>query len=186
MTPFAWAAARASAIAMPYRIACSAPSPSEVARPKSVANTARMSMASPIIPTSLVRRKLTKRFSAVDAISKVEEWGAGAATDPAGAVNRAAIALIKKAVDPKSTAAEALAVSLHELRDRPGHEGLSQREHQVFRLLAQGQSVGQIAQALSLSSNTVSTYRARILEKTGTRNDVELALYAVRQRIVTV
>lgn len=85
-----------------------------------------------------------------------------------------------------ASAAEALAVSLHELRDRPGHEGLSQREHQVFRLLAQGQSVGQIAQALSLSSNTVSTYRARILEKTGTRNDVELALYAVRQRIVTV
>lgn len=85
-----------------------------------------------------------------------------------------------------ASAGEALAVSLHELRDRPGHEGLSQREHQVFRLLAQGQSVGQIAQALSLSSNTVSTYRARILEKTGTRNDVELALYAVRQRIVTV
>ncbi|AWI52103.1 DNA-binding response regulator [Aquabacterium olei] len=85
-----------------------------------------------------------------------------------------------------ASAAEALAVSLHELRDRPGHEVLSQREHQVFRLLAQGQSVGQIAQALSLSSNTVSTYRARILEKTGTRNDVELALYAVRQRIVTV
>jgi DNA-binding NarL/FixJ family response regulator len=85
-----------------------------------------------------------------------------------------------------ASAAEALAVSLHELRDRPGHEVLSQREHQVFRLLAQGQSVGQIAQALSLSSNTVSTYRARILEKTGTRNDVELALYAVRQNIVTV
>lgn len=85
-----------------------------------------------------------------------------------------------------ASAAEALAVSLHELRDRPGHEVLSQREHQVFRLLAQGQSVGQIAQALSLSSNTVSTYRARILQKTGTRNDVELALYAVRQRIVTV
>ena len=47
-------------------------------------------------------------------------------------------------------------------------------------------SVGQIAQQLSLSSNTVSTYRARILEKTGTRNDVELALYAVRQQLVQV
>jgi two-component system, NarL family, invasion response regulator UvrY len=46
--------------------------------------------------------------------------------------------------------------------------------------------VGQIAQQLSLSSNTVSTYRARILEKTGTRNDVELALYAVRQQLVQV
>jgi len=85
-----------------------------------------------------------------------------------------------------AAAAEAMAVSLHELRERPGHEALSQREHQVFRLLAEGQSVSQIAQVLSLSPNTVSTYRARILEKTGTRNDVELALYAVRQQLVTV
>ena len=42
-------------------------------------------------------------------------------------------------------------------------------------------SVGEIAEQLVLSSNTVSTYRARILEKTGVRNDVELALYAVRE-----
>ena len=62
---------------------------------------------------------------------------------------------------------------------------LSQRENQVFRLLAQGQSVGQIAALLNLSSNTVSTYRARILEKTGVRNDVELAHYAVRQQVVS-
>ena len=82
--------------------------------------------------------------------------------------------------------AELLATSLSEVRDKPAHESLSQRESQVFRLLAEGQSVGQIAAALSLSSNTVSTYRARILEKTGTRNDVELALYAVRQQVVAV
>jgi DNA-binding NarL/FixJ family response regulator len=65
--------------------------------------------------------------------------------------------------------------------DLPLHERLSQREYQVFRLLSQGRSVGEIAEHLALSSNTVSTYRARILEKTGVRNDVELALYAVRQ-----
>jgi two-component system, NarL family, invasion response regulator UvrY len=63
----------------------------------------------------------------------------------------------------------------------PLPERLSHREYQVFRLLAQGSSVGEIAEQLSLSSNTVSTYRARILEKTGVRNDVELALYAVRE-----
>jgi DNA-binding NarL/FixJ family response regulator len=62
----------------------------------------------------------------------------------------------------------------------PLHERLSHREYQVFRLLAQGASVGEIAEQLALSPNTVSTYRARILEKTGVRNDVELALYAVR------
>ena len=66
----------------------------------------------------------------------------------------------------------------------PGHERFSQREQQVFRLLAAGRSVGEIAGELALSSNTVSTYRARILEKTGTRNDVELALYAVRSELV--
>lgn len=65
--------------------------------------------------------------------------------------------------------------------DKPLHERLSQREYQVFRLLSQGRSVGEIAEQLALSSNTVSTYRARILEKTGVRNDVELALYAVQQ-----
>lgn len=85
-----------------------------------------------------------------------------------------------------ASVAEALATSISEVRDKPAHESLSQREHQVFRLLAQGQSVGQIAQALHLSPNTVSTYRSRILDKTGTRNDVELALYAVRQQVVMV
>ena len=64
--------------------------------------------------------------------------------------------------------------------EQPLHERLSQREYQVFRLLSQGRSVGEIAEALALSPNTVSTYRARILDKTGVRNDVELALYAVR------
>ncbi len=80
--------------------------------------------------------------------------------------------------------ADLLANAVSEVSPQAPHELLSQREHQVFRLLAQGQSVGQIAASLNLSSNTVSTYRARILEKTGARNDVELALYAVRQQVV--
>jgi DNA-binding NarL/FixJ family response regulator len=66
--------------------------------------------------------------------------------------------------------------------EQPLHERLSHREHQVFELLAAGRSVAEIAAALVLSPNTVSTYRARVLEKTGVRNDVELALYAVRYR----
>jgi DNA-binding NarL/FixJ family response regulator len=64
--------------------------------------------------------------------------------------------------------------------NKPIEELLSHREHQVYQLLSKGQSVGEIALQLSLSPNTVSTYRTRILEKTGVRNDVELALYAVR------
>jgi DNA-binding NarL/FixJ family response regulator len=61
-----------------------------------------------------------------------------------------------------------------------GVDALSHREYQVFRLLSAGHSVGEIGAQLKLASNTVSTYRARILEKTGTKNDVELALYAQR------
>lgn len=76
--------------------------------------------------------------------------------------------------------AEQLAGALGAGAARPAHDSLSHREYQVFRLLAAGHSVGEIAEQLVLSPNTVSTYRARILEKTGVRNDVELALYAVR------
>ena len=59
-----------------------------------------------------------------------------------------------------------------------GVEALSYREHQVFRLLTAGHSVSEIGAQLKLAPNTVSTYRARSLEKTGARNDVELALLA--------
>ncbi|MGB3070758.1 MAG: response regulator transcription factor [Ottowia sp.] len=61
-----------------------------------------------------------------------------------------------------------------------GISALSHREHQVFQRLIEGQAVTQIGAALGLAANTVSTYRARILEKTGARNDVELALLAER------
>ncbi|GAA4425517.1 response regulator transcription factor [Acidovorax lacteus] len=66
------------------------------------------------------------------------------------------------------------------LAERKSHglEALSYREHQVFRLLMTGQTVSEIGAQLGLAPNTVSTYRARILEKTGARNDVELALLA--------
>ncbi|MES2890222.1 MAG: response regulator transcription factor [Pseudomonadota bacterium] len=70
--------------------------------------------------------------------------------------------------------------------DEAPHERLSHREYQVFRLLAAGRSVGEIAEQLALAANTVSTYRARILEKTATRNDVELALYAVRVNLLPI
>ncbi len=78
-----------------------------------------------------------------------------------------------------AVAAEALASAVGGSNAR-GTETLSHREHQVFRLLTAGKSVGEIGAQLGLASNTVSTYRLRILEKTGTKNDVELALYAER------
>ncbi len=74
--------------------------------------------------------------------------------------------------------AEALASLVSRGRTKSGIELLSHREHQVYLLLTQGHTVSEIGAQLSLAPNTVSTYRARILEKTGTKNDVELALYA--------
>ncbi|WP_295851509.1 response regulator transcription factor [uncultured Xylophilus sp.] len=76
-----------------------------------------------------------------------------------------------------ATTAEALATAVG---GGSATEALSHREHQVFRLLIVGRSVSEIGAQLGLASNTVSTYRARILDKTGTKNDVELALYAER------
>lgn len=76
--------------------------------------------------------------------------------------------------------AEALASAVGGAGAKAGPEALSHREHQVFRLLTTGHSVSEIGAQLQLAPNTVSTYRARILEKTGTKNDVELALYAER------
>jgi two-component system invasion response regulator UvrY len=76
--------------------------------------------------------------------------------------------------------AEALASAVGNNAAGNTTESLSHREHQVFRLLTAGKSVGEIGAQLGLASNTVSTYRLRILEKTGTKNDVELALYAER------
>lgn len=67
---------------------------------------------------------------------------------------------------------------------REPHERLSGREFQVFRLLAAGSTVGEIAERLHLSVNTVSTYRSRVLEKLGAANNAELMRYAAERRLV--
>ena len=98
-------------------------------------------------------------------------------TDPDGliaALRR--VAAGGKHVSPAT--AEALASLFSQGRTKTGIDMLSYREHQVYLLLTQGHTVSEIGAQLSLAPNTVSTYRARILEKTGTKNDVELALYA--------
>ena len=81
-----------------------------------------------------------------------------------------------------SGVAEALASAVAPV-SKQGLDALSHREYQVYRLLTAGKSVSEIGAQLVLAGNTVSTYRARILEKTGTRNDVELALYAQRHDV---
>ncbi len=84
------------------------------------------------------------------------------------------------------TVAETLAAAMRKDTGQPPHELLSQREYQVFTLIAAGKSLTEIATQLSLSLNTVSTYRARIMGKINTHNDVETALYAVQHHLVGV
>lgn len=67
---------------------------------------------------------------------------------------------------------------------RPEHEVLSDREFDVFKMLAAGNSLTEIASKLSLSSTTVSTYRAHILEKMNMRSNAELTRYALEKNIV--
>jgi len=82
------------------------------------------------------------------------------------------------------TLAEMLAVDLGRDDGTPAHERLSDREFEVLRKMASGKTVGQIAQELHLSVATVSTYRARILEKMGMSNTAELIRYALTHHLV--
>ena len=77
------------------------------------------------------------------------------------------------------TAAELVSTELRRSSDRKLHETLSEREFQVFRKLAEGHTPTQIGTALCLSVKTVSTYRARILEKMGLKSNADITYYAI-------
>jgi DNA-binding NarL/FixJ family response regulator len=70
-----------------------------------------------------------------------------------------------------------------DLQDEP-HQALSDREYQVLRLIASGKSVSEIAGELSLSVKTVSTHRARILQKMGLKHNADLTHYAMSKGLV--
>lgn len=80
--------------------------------------------------------------------------------------------------------AERLVVDLERGTEGPPHEALSDREFEVMRLIASGQTVGEIAERLSLSDKTISTYRARVLAKMGMKTNAELTRYAIRNGLV--
>ncbi len=81
--------------------------------------------------------------------------------------------------------AEKLASDLIIDTERPLHETLSDREFQVMCMIASGKTISEIAEELSLSVKTVSTYRARVLEKIRLKNNAELTHYAIRNRLVS-
>ena len=80
--------------------------------------------------------------------------------------------------------AEELVIALRRGADSPPHELLSDREFEVMRLIASGKSVTEIANLLSLSVGTISTYRMRILEKMGIKSNAELTRYAIQNGLV--
>ncbi len=80
--------------------------------------------------------------------------------------------------------AEKLAFDLSARSEAPLYESLSHREYQVLRMIASGKTVKEIAQELSLSPKTVSTYRVRILEKMQMSTNAELTHYAVHNHLV--
>jgi two-component system invasion response regulator UvrY len=80
--------------------------------------------------------------------------------------------------------AEKLALDLNDEVQRDVQETLSHREFEVLRMIALGKTTSQIAEELHLSVSTVSTYRARILEKMEMTNTSELIQYALRNHVV--
>lgn len=80
--------------------------------------------------------------------------------------------------------AEQLAARVGVETEGAPHESLSEREFQVFRLLAEGLAVSEVADQLAISAKTVSTYRSRILSKIGLKTNVELTRYAISHGLV--
>jgi two-component system, NarL family, invasion response regulator UvrY len=82
------------------------------------------------------------------------------------------------------TLAESLASDLSVEADRPLHESHSHREFEVLRMITLGKTISQIADQLHLSVTTVSTYRARILEKMRMTTNAELMRYALQNGLI--
>jgi len=88
----------------------------------------------------------------------------------------------KKYISP--SLAEKLADYLESEDQKNIHEILSDREHQVLLMIASGKSIKEIAEELSLSIKTISTYRARIFEKMKMKSNAELIRYAINKNLV--
>jgi DNA-binding NarL/FixJ family response regulator len=80
--------------------------------------------------------------------------------------------------------AERIALEIGTRNDRALHEGLSDREFEILKLIAAGTSLKDIAELLHVSPKTVTTYRARILEKTGLASNAELTRYMVENNLL--
>ena len=92
------------------------------------------------------------------------------------------IALGRRYISP--SVAELIAQQLDRKEGSAAHDLLSEREFQVFLKLAKGETAGEIANALSLSVKTVSTYRTRLMEKMGLTSNSDLTYYALKNKLI--
>lgn len=92
------------------------------------------------------------------------------------------VKLGKKYITP--AIAEKLADAFDAGSTRKPHENLSDREFDVFKLLATGKSVTEIGEQLSLSATTVSTYRSRIMDKMGMKSNADITRYALENTLI--
>ena len=83
-----------------------------------------------------------------------------------------------------SALAESLVGYLEPRSEKPPHEALSEREYEVLTLIASGKTIQDIANLLSLSDKTISTYRARMLKKMRMKTTADLIRYAIRNKLV--
>jgi len=104
------------------------------------------------------------------------------------AADKELITAIEHVLDGRKYVSAAISEKLFSILDsdpdKEPHELLSEREYQIFLLIASGKDLSQMADLLFLSRSTISTYRARILEKMGLRNIAELAAYAASHKLV--
>jgi DNA-binding NarL/FixJ family response regulator len=102
--------------------------------------------------------------------------------------SRSLIAALRKISEGRkyitSNLAEQLASELELNYEKPLHESLSTRELEVMQLMAQGKAVRDIAEILSISANTVASYRSRILEKMRMKTNAEIIRYAVENKLM--
>jgi two-component system, NarL family, invasion response regulator UvrY len=92
------------------------------------------------------------------------------------------VALGRRYITP--AVAEMLADGMASGGDKPPHETLSERELQVFLRLAQGETIGHMAESMFLSVKTVSTYRTRVMEKLKLQTNSELTYYALKNGLI--
>lgn len=141
-----------------------------------------------------VRRAHPKLAVLIFSVHPEEEYAVRAIRDgAAGYLTKEApfdelIEAIRKVADGgkyiRPSVAERLAMEIESGGPKAPHERLSNREFEVLKMIASGKTVSQIAGELSLSVNTISTLRARILEKMNLENNAQLIRYALDHKLV--